>query len=127
MSTKLTPPPITPGPWKLIQGANTHVGIMHPELNGVALAWCNDELSPVNGHHTEPTERKANLEMMNAAPKMAAALYEMLDLAEFDLANLKMNFREKDVQDAIDRKQARIDRARAALQAAGYTKSTADL
>jgi hypothetical protein len=85
----------TPGPWRIASDAQGPCMVLHPTLDGVAIANCDDAFVPANGYHTpkvsepEPCadanmgttyypERVANVRLIAAAPDMLAALHVAL-------------------------------------------------
>lgn len=74
----------TPGPWKLSNDAQGPCIVMHPTLEGVAIASLTNIHEPVNGfveiEAAGAPERTANARLIAAAPELLAACETMLAL-----------------------------------------------
>jgi hypothetical protein len=125
MSTQLTPPPITPGPWQKADGSAFVYALTQ-------RGWRKGEPEMVNrfsvsvqrGHESTEEELKANAQFIAAAPQMADALVQCLpdwwrEALEDDAIN--------DSKICTEITYGDVRAIVKALQAAGYTESTADL
>lgn len=102
----------TPAPWRIESDAQGPMGVMHPTLHGVAIAWSSDAFKPANGYHDpvddSPTitelgeswrsERIANVRLIAAAPEM----YELIEEYVGNMRALKElgigGFSERDIE-----------------------------
>ncbi len=108
----------TPGPWRLLEGAQGPYMVMHPTRKGVAIASLTEAFKPINGFHEDwgddnSATNQVTIQERNANARLIAASPEMLDALKKWERFMLDNYSESDIswwaetRDAIAKAEGR--------------------